>query len=185
LHLIDVYNKDIAAAYQTIMKELAAYKVDLSKRPQIIALTKIEGLDKKALDKIYAQLKAVVPRGVSTAAISSSSGEGVKALLRVVQSQVEKTHKAEDRVKKTALPVIGIKPDDDAWQVEKTDSGFLITGRKIERFAGRTRFGNEPAEQRLRDILKKMGIMRELERQKIEAGQKITIGQPEIGRLKY
>jgi hypothetical protein len=33
--------------------------------------------------------------------------------------------------------------------------------------------------------MKKMGIMHALVRAQIEAGQKIIIGQPEIGRMEY
>jgi GTP-binding protein len=82
------------------------------------------------------------------------------------------------------LPVLTIS-DEDAWHVKKTDKGFVVTGRKIERFARRTDFDNYHGVQRLRDIMKKMGIMHALVRAQIEAGQKIIIGQPEIGRMEY
>src|SRR5690606_10939240 len=36
VHLIDAYNEDVAAAYQTIQKELAEYRIDLTARPQIV-----------------------------------------------------------------------------------------------------------------------------------------------------
>src|SRR5207253_3257861 len=49
VHLIDAYQEDVAAAYQTIMGELKAYKVDLSAKPQVVALTKVEGLDKDSI----------------------------------------------------------------------------------------------------------------------------------------
>lgn len=39
VHLVDAYNEDVAQAYQTIQDELKAYKVDLSTRPQVVALT--------------------------------------------------------------------------------------------------------------------------------------------------
>ena len=185
LHLIDIYNEDIEVAYQTIMKELAAYKIDLSSRPQVVALTKIEGVDKQTLHQAYAKLKAIVPRGTSTAVISSTSGEGTQALLRVLLSHVEKARRSEAKTKKKGLPIIGLRADDDSWQVQKAGKNFVVTGRKIERFAQRTHFDNEHARSRLRDIMRKMGIVRELERQKIEAGQKIIIGQPEICRIEY
>ncbi len=57
LHLIDAYQDDVAAAYQTVQTELKAYKVDLSKRPQIVVLNKTEGLDKELLADITAQLR--------------------------------------------------------------------------------------------------------------------------------
>ena len=60
---------------------------------------------------------------------------------------------------------------------------FTITGKKIERFAERTDFSSAPGEQRLRDIMRKMGIMRELTRQRIKAGEKIQVGH--YGSIDY
>lgn len=74
-------------------------------------------------------------------------------------------------------------PTHDSWRVSSSSNGFLVTGQKIERFAARTDFTSYHGMQRLRDIMRKMGIMHELKRQGIEPGQKITIGA--AGTLEY
>lgn len=186
VHLIDAYSQDLPAAYKTIMSELAAYRVDLSRRPQIVALTKTEGLDREIKAELIAQLKKIVPRGTIVRAISSISGEGVQPLLRDLLKQVEKTRKANTKKEtKRSLPVIGLKEEDRPLTIEKKDDGFLVMGSKIERFARRTKFGDEFGEQRLRDIMTKMGITRELHKKGIKVGQKIVIGRPPIGELDY
>jgi len=185
VHLIDIYNEDVSLAYKTIINELKANKVDLSKKPQIVALTKIEGFDAKELDSKLQTLKKVVPKGVSVTAISSPSGQGVKELLRELLKQVEKSRAKQKKSLRQRLPVIGIKENDDSWKLEKVENHFVITGRKIERFAERTRFGDYPAEQRLRDIMRKMGIMNQLARMGAEPNQRIIIGRPEIGSIRY
>jgi GTP-binding protein len=184
LHLIDVYNDDLAAAYKTIIGELAAYKMDLSKKPQVIALTKTEGVDQEIIQDAMNTLKGVTPRGTSVHAISSASSYGVKALLRVLLKQVDKQAKnAEKTSLRDKLPVITLRGEDKAWKVEKTEAGFKVTGRKIEKFAARTRFGDYHSEQRLSDIMRRMGIIHELQRQGIQAGQKIRIGSS--GSVEY
>jgi len=186
VHLIDAYSQNIATAYKTIIKELKDYKVDLSGKPQIMALTKIEGTPKKQIEKDIKILKKIVPRGTPVLAISSPSGEGVKELLRLVQkSLVSVKSRAAKKAPTLDLPIIGLRDDDESWQVAKTGNKFLVTGKKIERFASRTDFNNYYGQQRLRDIMHKMGIMAELERQGIEPDQKVTIGNPEIGPLQY
>ena len=186
IHLIDVYGEDIVKDYKTIMAELAAYQIDLTKKPQIVVLTKTEAIEKKQLEKAIKVLKKILPADTPLLTISSASRQGVDELLRAVykitQTQLKKTKR---RNKEAELPVITIKEDSDSWSVEKLGETFVVTGKKIESFAQRTRFGDYHAEQRLRDIMGKMGIMRELERQNIEADQIIQIGQPEIGRLEY
>lgn len=185
LHLIDFYSEDIPAAYKTILKELADYRVDLSKRPEVVALTKTEGVSEPQLAAKIKQLQKIVPKNTPVLAISSSSRAGLDELLRVLQKRVAAMRKKRVKKPEEELLVIGWRPSDEDWQIIKTDDGFAVTGRKIERFATRTRFGDAPSEERLRDIMRKMGILRELESQNIEHGQTITIGQPEIGELEY
>lgn len=187
VHLIDAYSENIEATYRTIMKELKDYKIDLSQRPQIVALTKIEGIEKKQIKKYVSVLKKIVPRGTLVLAISSPTGEGVAELLRATQklTEVERKKAAKKAETEDELPVIGLRDDDESWQVAKTKDRFLVTGKKIERFASRTDFDDYYGEQRLRDIMNKMGIMKELDRQSIDPGQKITIGDPEIGHIEY
>lgn len=186
LHLIDAYHDDIAAAFKTIQGELKAYKVDLTKRPQIVALTKVEGLDDEITADRIATLKKVVPKGIEVTAISSQSKQNIKDLLYKLKVKVDaeraKQHAKEES--KAKLPVLTIS-DEEAWKIEKTDKGFVVTGKKIERFARRTDFDSYHGVQRLRDIMKKMGIMHGLLRQNIEPGAKIIVGNPDIGTLEY
>lgn len=186
LHLIDIYNDDVTESYKTINGELAAYTVDLSKKPQIIAFSKVEGLDKKTLDEQIKRIKKLAPRGTPVLAVSSSSGDGVKALLREILKQVDKNSKKSLKTKiSEGLPVITFKDDEQSWHVEKREEEYIITGRRIEKFAHRTKFGDFHGEQRLRDIMNKMGIIRELERRGIEPENKIIIGSPKIGEISY
>lgn len=187
VHLIDAYNENVKTAYKTIMQELQDYKIDLSHKPQIVALTKTEGLDKKELAKYVKILKSLVPKGAPVMAISSASQEGVKELLRTTVKRVEAMRKSAEKSSpaKKELPVIGLRADNNAWQVQKTDNGFIITGQKIERFAERTDFQNEHAVARLHDIMHKMGIAGELHRQGVTPGQKIQIGQSPDTHLVY
>ncbi len=62
------------------------------------------------------------------------------------------------------LPTISLSPNalKDTWQVEKLDDKFVIRGEKIEKFARRTDLENYASVNRLRDIMKKMGIRGEL-----------------------
>jgi Obg family GTPase CgtA-like protein len=69
-----------------------------------------------------------------------------------------------------------LKDNHDSWRITKNSTGFLVSGHKIERFASRTEFSNNQSQQRILDIMRKMGIMHELTRQGIKPGDKIQIG---------
>ena len=185
VHLVDLYNDDVAKAYQTIQAELKAYKIDLTKRPQIVVLTKIEGMDEEIVADKLAELKAVVkPKTTPLMAISAASKQGIREMLFAVQKKViaERKKRADQEPEFTGVPVITLKVE-DSWKIAKIDGGFRITGRKIERFASKTDFENEHGEQRLRDIMKKMGIMNKLIKEGITEGDIIVIGR--FGEFEY
>jgi GTPase len=179
VHLIDIYDDDVTKAYQTIQDELKAYKINLSTRPQIVVLNKIEGLDDDiVLDKLD-ELKKIVPKGVKVMAISAAAKTNVPTMLYELKAMVAAERKKQER--KTArqnkgLPVLTLKSDEAAWTVTKNGEGFVVKGRKIEKFAERTDFANHHAVQRLRDIMRRMGITRELNRLGIQPDDRITIG---------
>lgn len=184
LHLIDAYQEDAAGAYTTIREELKAYSTDLTKRPEVIVLTKVEGLDEEITNDLISQLKRVAPKSTEILAISSQSGVGLKPLLfclkdKVAKQRAKKTKKATDN----SLPVIKLTDTSDAYHVVKKGELFLVTGDRIERFAKRTDFEKEEGVQRLRDIMRRAGILHELTRQGIEAGQTIKIG--DAGEITY
>ena len=177
VHLIDIYNDSVADAYTTIQSELKAYKVDLTKRPQIIALTKIEGMDEEIIADKLAELKTVVPKTASLFAISAPSHAGIKELLFAVNKKViaERKKKAAKAPDVKSVPILRLN-EGDSWKITKVPNGFRVTGHKIEKFAARTDFDNEHGVLRLRDIMKKMGIMNKLIREGIESGDVIQIG---------
>jgi GTP-binding protein len=183
IHLVDAYNDDVAASYQTIQQELKDYKIDLSTRPQIVVLSKIDGLDKKTVADKLKKLKAVMPARTKLLAISAKTGEGLPELLRSVSTMAKTAHR-KTKSTKEEVPVITLT-EDLSWKVETTKKGFRVTGRRIERFAQRTDFASSAGVDRLRDIMRKMGIMHELARHGAEPGQQVTIGEPPIGSVEY
>ncbi len=176
IHLIDAWSSTVAKDYKTIVAELAAYKVDLSKKPQIVALTKIDGLDEEIVADQLAELKKVVDSDHALFAISAPSKNGTKELLYAALALVKKQKETAEQEAADELPIIGIREDDKAWRIVEQNNEYYIHGRKIERFAVRANVETEEGERRIRDIMRKMGIMTALEKQGILPEQKIHIG---------
>ena len=167
LHLIDVYSNDAGEAYQTIRTDLEKY-CNLKDRPEIVALTKCEGVDE---DIIKMQMAAILAKNPAAKIypISSQAHQGLTEVLRELQAICSKDAKQtplETGFSAVAeLPTISLNADvmQNVWQVEKIDDDhFKVTGAKIEKFARRTDFNNYASINRLRDIMKKMGIRAEL-----------------------
>lgn len=186
LHLIDAYQDNIGDAYKTIQSELKAYKVDLTKLPQVVVINKVEGLDKEIIADLTKQLRKVVPARTTILAISAQTHHGLQDLLRKITKLVDKERNKELVVKKSQkeqIPVLRLADNEPVWHVDRYGKDFIVTGKKIERFAERTDFDNEDGVQRLRDIMKKMGITYELNRQGAKSGSKIII--PPTGQFTY
>ncbi len=185
LHLVDAYSNNIVADYKTIQKELQNYEVDLTKKPQIVIISKIDGLDDEIIADVKTKLKKVMPPKTKIMAISSASGQGLKEMSRAVLMAV-KQEKAKVTKKITQeLPVFTFEQPDERWSISKTPDGYVVVGKKLESFARRTDFSDYHSTQRMRDILKKMGVINGLIKQKIEVGDSIIIGDPAIGKLEY
>lgn len=177
LHLVDAYTEDVASAYKTIKSELKAYQPELAKRPEIIALTKVEGLDAEIIGDLVRQLQKAAPKKTPVLAISSQSGEGLKELLFMVKDTVQavRTQHMKTASPKSTIPTLTLSDTSDAYSVTKDGDIFVVTGERIEKFARRTDFEKDEGVQRLRDIMRRAGIMHELRRQGIEPGQTIQI----------
>lgn len=186
LHLIDAYEEDVVGAYKTITGELAAYSKELGKRPQLVVVTKIDGLDSEMAADQMSKLSSVLPKKTTVMAMSAQSGEGVKQVLYELKKLVDTSAKKAIKKVKESDQII-IKPDfeADAWVVTKTEDGFVVSGQKIEKFALKTRFDNDFSIGRILDIFKKLGILRELKRQGLKAGHRIHVGKKRIGSFIY
>lgn len=190
LHLIDAYSDDIKNSYLTIRNELKSYSKELDIRPEIVAITKIEGLDQDIVDMQIDELKKVVSSGTKVMAISSMAHKGLKELLRelnkIVKVEREKQKEISITVEDDELPVISLNQEElsKAWHVEKVEEEdrtlYVVTGEKIERFAIRTNFDQEEGVDRLRDILKKLGIAQELLKKGAESDSIISISGKEF-----
>ena len=190
LHLVDVYNNDAGEAYRIIRNELDKYS-DLKDRPEIVALTKCEGVDNEIIEMQSQAIREVNPNAYIYS-ISAVSKNGVEELLRALWQDIkiakEKQQKQEqedvtadivleddantkhqitkDGIK--GVPVISLSSHElkNTWTVTRGDDGvFHVTSKKIEKFARRTDMGNYASVNRLRDILKKLGIRAELTNQ--------------------
>ena len=112
LHLIDVYNDDAGKAYKDIRSELTNYSEELASRPELVVLTKTEGVD----DEIIAmQMKAILDQNpdAKIMKISASAHRGLTEVLRELW-QIIDTTKEESLVSETEetaeeIPVITLK----------------------------------------------------------------------------
>ncbi|MBW8754579.1 MAG: GTPase ObgE [Sphingomonadales bacterium] len=86
IHLIDVHGTDPAEAMQVVEEELEAYGGGLDEKPRLIALNKIDLVDKELVTAFTKELKAAGAKKVFP--ISGATGKGMDKLLDAVISHL-------------------------------------------------------------------------------------------------
>lgn len=177
LHLIDATSTDVAKDYQTIQAELQNYKIDLSDRPQLVVFTKTESVQEPELKRKIALLaKAAKLKPKDIYSISAVASMGIAALLRAVVKQLQKLESSALSLQPSdeKMPVIRLD-ETEAWQVEKVGERYMVTGSEIEGFAKRTNTDQYQAVQRLRHVLQRKGVLRQIEKLGGSTGDAIEI----------
>ena len=107
LHLIDAYQEDVGKAYRDIRVELANYSASLAERPELVVLTKTEGLDAEIIDMQKRAIQRENP-SVEIMAISSVAHQGLDAVLRRLRTMIQAATPAqsEEAATDVELPVI-------------------------------------------------------------------------------
>lgn len=180
LHCIDAYRDDPAVAYTIIRRELEHYSPTIAALPEIVVLTKIEGLDNELLTMQRTALQAVVAAETPVMVMSSQAHTGVNEVLRELAATVKRVRDdalLKEAVEDEGIPVIELDQAaiDNAWSVEREGELYRVSGTKIEKFARRTDANNIHSLNRLRDIMRKTGVIHELLRQGAEGDSYIEI----------
>ena len=106
LHLIDVYTDDAGKAFCDIRKELANYSDVLASRPELVVLTKIEGVDQEIIDM---QMGAILKENpdAKVMAISAVAHQGLTEVLRELREMMAEAE-PEVEVEAEAEPEIPV-----------------------------------------------------------------------------
>lgn len=186
VHVLDasggLEGRDPLVDFDTINEELRAYDADLSAKPTIVALNKVDLVE--ARENVVRLRQAIEQRELTVFEISAATGEGVGELLNAVATELrmvaeraaEEEEKPQERRRYTMENV-----DERAWVVERLSRRhFAVKGVGIERFTKMTNFAFDDAIQRFQRLLETSGISHELTRQGIQAGDMVHIAEQEL-----
>lgn len=182
VHILDAMHDDLKDDYQVIRKELKNYQIDLTDKPEIVVVNKIDAISGEELQKKLDKVQSVVKSKIIT--ISAVAHKNLPNLLHEIEKKVKKEKakvpKREGKPENYKVFTIEDVIDKNLFTVEKVGKSYLISGKKIERFFIRTDFSNPHGVMRFRDILKKLGVDRDLKRKGAIKGDVIKIGDKEF-----
>jgi len=175
-HMVDVFGVDghsATEAIRLINEELRLYSPKLMKKPMVIVANKMDLTDSakalSALKRSFRKMK-VFP-------ISAATGEGMNALLAYAAKEVAKPPIEEEDEKGPAPMRFVVELD---FEVQQEPDAFRVKGAKVERLASMTHFDQHEGLRRFQNILKKMGVEKELSKQGAQPGDTVRIGKEEF-----
>lgn len=184
LHLIDIYSDDVAESYRTIRSELKKYNPALAERPEVVVLTKAEGLDADIVAMQVDAVRKAAGKDAQVLTMSSQAHQGVTEVLRALRAKVQAAKPVTEQSSVSSdeqLETITLGADQlsDKWDAAYDSDAdiWVVTGEKIEKFARRTNFDQFESVNRLRDIMRKMGIYHHLVREGATGESVIAIGE--------
>ena len=158
-----------------VNEELNQYDPALGRRPQIVAINKIDLPDvRERLDGIMRELAGA---GVKALAVSAAAGDGVPALMK----EALKALKAESAGKKLAVAELPVKvfrprPGEPKVKISRVGGEFVIEAPQLGRIKGGA--GVTPQELRwhIDYQLRRLGVNKALEKAGVQAGDKVRLG---------
>lgn len=175
IHVLDVSGiegRDPIEDFHKINEELKKYSEKLSKKPQLIALNKIDLVEDVAtIDRVRSYFEE---NGYEVFAVNALTGEGLSDLVYrawyYVENYVPEPDATDDVVMYEA------KPDVDFVITRGDDAAFIITGARIEKLVAMTNLDDEQSLRRFQKIWKYMELDKKLQEKGCKDGDEVVIG---------
>ncbi len=168
---------DIDALEEELAKYTPSLGGDLSDRPRLVVLNKIDVPEARELaELVRGDIEA---RGLQVLEISTATREGLRELTYALGTVVEEYRAAKPKQESTRIVLRPTAVDDDGFTVHddpETEGGFIVKGDRPERWIRQTDFSNDEAVGYLADRLARMGVEEVLVKRGAVPGAQVTIG---------
>ena len=177
IHLLDGLSNDPVADYSQINSELSLFDPNLAKKPQIVALNKIDQPEvQERLKDIKAKFKK---QKVELMTISALAHTNVHELLLKAAEKLAEAPVLEE----VEAPIPVYRPKEDAKDFHVTREGtneWRISGAGIERAASMTYWEHDGSVRRFQKIMEALGVDDALRKAGVKEGDTVAIGDYEL-----
>ncbi|MFC4561230.1 GTPase ObgE [Nocardiopsis mangrovi] len=183
LHVLDCATyepgRDPVSDLDALEAELAAYgentEIDLSDRPRIVVLNKIDVPDGRELAEFVTPM--LQERGLRVVTVSAATREGLRELSYALAEQVEAARAARPEQEPTRVVLRPREIGEIPFQVVALGGNtFRVRGDKPARWVRQTDFSNDEAVGYLSDRLSRLGIENALSEAGATHGAEVYIG---------
>jgi len=179
IHMLDpaVPDRDPWNEFRVVNRELELYNPELAKRPQLVALNKMDLRPPE--DKVAQTESALSGQGYPVYRISALTGDGLMPLMGHAARLLAELSPAPASEETQLEP--RSRPPRAAPRVRQAGAGlFEVSGEEVERVVVMTDLGNDEAVRYLHRRLERLGVIRRLRGLGAKDGDRVRIGQVEL-----
>ena len=177
IHLLDGLSEDPVADYSQINSELSLFDPNLAKKPQLVALNKIDQPEvQERLAEIQKKFKKLKVEFMTISALARTNTR--ELLIRAYQKLAE-----TPPLEEVAAPMPVYKPKEDPREFIVTREGqneWRISGSAIERAAKMTYWEHDGSLRRFQKIIETLGVDDALRKAGVQEGDTVAIGEFEL-----
>ncbi len=181
IHLIDASSGDrqkLWNDYQQVRTELKKYSPALARRPQLIALSKMDAVSDTS--EVVAFRQRLVKLRRRTFPISAVTGDGVQDLLWATQRTLQRRRERAAAEPLPALKVYRGPTTADPFTIEPVEGGFRVSGDQLERLLAMTDMTNPEGLAHFQRMLDRWGLNDALARHGARGGETVRISEVEF-----
>jgi GTP-binding protein len=175
IHVLDGLSEDPVEDFHNINGELDMFDERLGALPQIVVLNKMD------LPEVAARFEPLRGKlrdaGVELLPVSAVSHLNLKEILWKAWRALQEI--PVEPIEET-LPVYRSDEDPDAFEIEQTEEGWVVSGKRIERAAAMTYFDQPGSVRRFQKFLAGIGVDKALRKAGIQEGESVFIGDWEL-----
>jgi len=172
IHVLDGTSEDPLSDFSQINSEMALFDEKISEKPQIVVYNKMDlPFVRERWPEIEEQLTEL---GYEVLPISTVTHENVEALMwRSVQLLKE----APEPKPVELMPVYRAAEDPNAFKVKRTEEGWRVSGKSLERAAKMTYWEHRESVRRFQRLMEHIGLDESLRDAGIVEGDSVLIGE--------
>lgn len=179
IHLVDgasTEGRDPADDFVKINRELARYSETLAKKPQILAINKMDIFSKEEQEIALALLKEEIGEDIPMFLISAVSGQGIKELLYAAYDLLKQSKEEPIVFEAEYFPdTMDAALEPYTVEFDMETSMYVVEGPRIERMLGYTNLDSEKGFEFFQNFLKTNGILEQLEALGIQDGDTVRM----------
>jgi GTPase len=174
-HVVDASSEDLKENIKTIENELAQFSEDLVHKPRVIVLNKIDLIDPEQQVKLKKEVQEF-RKGTQIIAISAATKKNLPEFEHAISTRLRQVREELVPPKIQYEDPKAFDHKETGFSISRRRKVFYVDGERLHKLVEVTDARSPESIHHLQQILRSMGVIDALEKEKIKSGDEVIIG---------